>query len=127
MHNSQMTPVQFASVNEFLWLMASTRDFQTPDDLLRRIYKLVHQAPKVPVTIQFGSREPLVSRKTLDRTSHWAKGTQVTSPRSSAKGVAVTSTSTTSSSAMVATEGPSCKRSAKRSGSKWTTKGQATR
>ncbi len=67
MHNSQMTPVQFASVNEFLWLMASTRDFQTPDDLLRRIYKLVHQAPKVPVTIQFGSREPLVSRKTLDR------------------------------------------------------------
>ncbi|KAH9407924.1 hypothetical protein TYRP_011573 [Tyrophagus putrescentiae] len=66
-HQSQRLKLRFDSIDEFLWLMATVSDEQTPLDAYRRIYRLRKQSPSVPVVVQYGSKEPIVSRRAARR------------------------------------------------------------
>lgn len=61
-HQLKGTVLRFEDIDEFLWLMTTVRDKLTPVDAHRRIYHLRRQS-SIPVVVQFGSREFVVSQR----------------------------------------------------------------
>ncbi len=64
LHRLIRSAYKFATTEELLWALTTLLDLQTPFSVQRRVYNLVQQkSSSVPVTLLYGSRETIISRR----------------------------------------------------------------
>ncbi len=63
LHRLIKSAYKFATTDELLWALTTLLDLQTPLSVQRRVKEMVQKSSSVPVTLLYGSRETIISRR----------------------------------------------------------------
>ncbi|KAH9407925.1 hypothetical protein TYRP_011574 [Tyrophagus putrescentiae] len=63
LHRLIRSAYRFATTDELLWALTTLVDLQTPLSVQRRVNEVVQKSSSLPVTLLYGSRETIISRR----------------------------------------------------------------